>query len=255
MKRIREFVAALQFLSALPVSKKKPSWENVISGLWAFPFIGLFIGTILSLASIPLFAFFPPAVAGAILLVVCVWITGALHIDGFIDCCDGLLAPRSKEERLVIMKDVSAGSFGVTGAVLLFIVKYACITSIPAGVLLAVLPLSAMTGRSAMIYAMYRFPYARKEGMGKLFKDSVGLRHILICSTVQIVAIAVTILFFGRFYIGIAATFFTVIFIELFGAWVLKRIPGFTGDVYGAVCELAETITLITATVVLKWST
>ncbi len=38
------------------------------------------------------------------------------------------------------------------------------------------------------------------------------------------------------------------LFTLLFARWVLRRISGFTGDVYGALCELVE------ATVLLAWA-
>ena len=49
---------------------------------------------------------------------------------------------------------------------------------------------------------------------------------------------------------GIAATAAAVAVVGL-GAWLLvrftlRRIPGLTGDVYGALCEVAETLCLVT---------
>ena len=252
MNRLRQLVAVLHFLTRLRITKKISTWEDVAGGLWAFPFVGFVIGTILSLASVPVCLFSPAALRGAIILVIWVWITGALHVDGYIDSCDGLLAQKTARERLAIMKDVSAGSFGVAGAILLFIIKYGALTSIDPGALLVVLPLATVTGRAAMTYVMYRFPYARKTGMGKEFKDRVGLKDVLI-SLAVLVPISATFFFLSYpAYLGIAASAVTVLFLELFGFWVLKRIPGFTGDVYGAACELAEAIVLVWAAVMLR---
>lgn len=252
MKRTHPLIAALDFLTSLPFTRRKVSLEDVSRGLWSFPFIGLFIGIILSLISLLSFFSFPDILAGAIILAVWVWITGALHVDGFIDCCDALPCPRTKTERLAILKDVSTGSFGVTGALLLFIVKYSALLSIHRVDLLPILPLSAVTGRSAMLYVMYRFPYARKEGLGKLFKENVKKRDLII-SLFVLLCTGVSCSFFRcPFYLGFITLGTGLLFLELFGHWVLTRIPGFTGDVYGAACELTEVITLITAAVVLK---
>jgi adenosylcobinamide-GDP ribazoletransferase len=252
MKRAHPLIAALYFLTRLPVTKKKIPWEDVAGGLWAFPFAGLIIGIALSLASILIHAFFPPALGSALILLCWVWITGALHIDGLIDCCDALLAPKTAKERLEILKDVSTGSFGVAGAVLFLIIKYGAIASIMPGALLIVLPLSAVTGRSAMLYVMYRFPYARKTGLGKVFKDRVRLKDIVL-SLAVLLSISITVFLFPcPFYLGFASLPAALLLCELFGRWVLKRIPGFTGDVYGATCEIVETAILIFATVVLK---
>jgi adenosylcobinamide-GDP ribazoletransferase len=59
-------------------------------------------------------------------------------------------------------------------------------------------------------------------------------------------------LFGCPFYLGFIVLIVCLLFLELFGRWVLRRIPGFTGDVYGAACELTEAAALITAAVVLR---
>ena len=59
---------------------------------------------------------FPTWVAGMVTLVVWVFLTGGLHLDGLADCCDGLLASTAVERRLEIMKDPHVGAFGVIGA-------------------------------------------------------------------------------------------------------------------------------------------
>ena len=40
-------------------------------------------------------------------------LTGALHVDGFCDLCDGLFGGQTAEERLRIMKDPHLGTFGL----------------------------------------------------------------------------------------------------------------------------------------------
>ncbi|MBN2534098.1 MAG: adenosylcobinamide-GDP ribazoletransferase [Spirochaetales bacterium] len=252
MKRTHPLIAAFYFLTSFPGTKKSVPLEDIARGLWAFPLIGLFIGIILSLITLLAFILFPSVLATAIILAAWVWITGALHVDGFIDCCDALLCPRAKRERLAILKDVSAGSFGVTGALLLFIVKYSALSSIPLNALFVLIPLSAVAGRSAMLYVMYRFPYAREEGMGKLFKDKITIKDIMISLVVIFCIAPGCILFHCPFYLGFITPVICLLFSELFGRWVVSRIPGFTGDVYGATCELTEVITLITAASILK---
>lgn len=254
MKREYPLTAAFYFLTSIPVTKKNVPLEDIARGLWAFPFVGLFIGVVLSLVNLLRFIFFPDILLISLLLVTWVWITGALHIDGFIDCCDALLCPRTKTERLAILKDVSTGSFGVAGAVLLFIVKFSALLSVPGIPLLILLPLSAVTGRSAILYVMYRFPYARQEGLGKLFRDNIKTRDLFVCLVVLLCITSGCSFFRCPVYLGIITLVTCITFSELFGRWVLSKIPGFTGDVYGAVCELTEVVTLITAVVVLKVS-
>jgi adenosylcobinamide-GDP ribazoletransferase len=131
-------------------------------------------------------------------------------------------------------------------------VKYGALASIKPGALLVVLPLAAVAGRAAMIYVMYRFPYARETGLGKSFKEHVGPRDILVSLALLIALSLVAVFFSCPFYLGFATIIVAVLFCELFGFWVMKRIPGFTGDVYGATCELTEAIVLSAAVVLLR---
>jgi adenosylcobinamide-GDP ribazoletransferase len=252
MKATRSFMAAMSFLTRFPLPKSRFRGTDIASGLWAFPIVGFIIGIFLSLLSIPVYLFIPAPLAPALILVAWVWITGGLHIDGFIDCCDALFSTKPWKERLEILKDVHSGSFGITGAVLFLIVKYGALASIRPDALLFLLPMAAIAGRSAMLFVIYRFPYARDSGIGKTIKDHAGIgEHLL--SFLLLFGVAFTFLFSPcPFYLGFASIIVTFVFCEIFGFWVLKRIPGFTGDVYGATCELVEAIVLVLGAIVIK---
>jgi len=51
-------------------------------------------------------------------------LTGALHLDGFLDACDGLLGGYTPESRLEIMRDERLGAFALAGGVLLLLIKF-----------------------------------------------------------------------------------------------------------------------------------
>jgi adenosylcobinamide-GDP ribazoletransferase len=180
---------------------------------------------------------FPAWAAGIVTLVVWVVLTGGLHLDGLADCCDGLLASTSVERRLEIMKDPHVGAFGVIGLVLLLMLKAAALGSLtPAagsGILLA-----ATLSRWCILPAGL-LPLARPSGMGADF--ALGFRGpFIIWGAVLPLAIAI---FLGLH--GIVST------LAGLGAgalvlWLAKsRIGGVTGDVFGMVVELVETIVLI----------
>jgi adenosylcobinamide-GDP ribazoletransferase len=62
-------------------------------------------------------------------------LTGALHFDGLLDCADGLLAPvgkgpEARQRRLVILKDVSVGSFGFLVGVVVILAMVGAIAAL-----------------------------------------------------------------------------------------------------------------------------
>ncbi|HLY32275.1 MAG TPA: adenosylcobinamide-GDP ribazoletransferase, partial [Ktedonobacterales bacterium] len=84
-----------------------------------FPLVGALLGAILVLVDWALTPLLSLGVRDALLLALAALMTGMLHLDGFVDCCDGLLGARSVERRLEIMRDSRVGAYGALGAALL----------------------------------------------------------------------------------------------------------------------------------------
>ena len=111
---------AFTFLTILPlgwVEGRKAGWAFA-----AFPLVGLMIGGLLAL--IAYFSPFKSELTAFLVLLAWVILTGGLHLDGFGDSCDGLLATVDPARRLEIMKDPRAGSWAVIGLVLLLLGKW-----------------------------------------------------------------------------------------------------------------------------------
>src|SRR5687767_7053569 len=111
-------------MTILPI-RLPEDWSAGDSGraaVW-YPLVGVVIGAITWLIWKGAIIIFPPLAAGILTLVVWVVLTGGLHLDGLADCCDGLLASTTVERRLEIMKDPHMGAFGVTGLILVLMLK------------------------------------------------------------------------------------------------------------------------------------
>lgn len=235
----RSLLVTLHFLTCLPLPPREISLEEVGRSAWAFPVAGVLIGLLLAGSEGLLGWLFPPALRAALVLTLWVAVTGALHLDGFVDCCDALLTARPPEARLEILRDPHVGAFGVVGAIILLLVKYAALsTCLSAGTWLALL-LAPTLGRWAMIYAMARYPAARATGMGKTVREFVGRRALWGATLLTLP------LLLARPQMGLVAFALAWVFTALLARWVQQRIPGFTGDVYGALCELVETVVLL----------
>ena len=236
------FLAALQFLTIIPILTRRRFTTKEISGsVGYFPLVGIIIGLILAGLNWLLNLFLPPAVVNGLLLVSMVVITGALHIDGFIDTCDGIAGHKTVEDRWRIMHDSRAGAFGIVGAFLLLLVKYLSLNSIPGGLLMLALVIMPVVSRWAMVYAIFAYPYARPEGLGKIFKEGANLLSL---TGATIIAIGVPIVY--TFYLEGLALIFAVWIITVGMAYYLKRkFAGLTGDTYGAINEVAEVSVLL----------
>jgi adenosylcobinamide-GDP ribazoletransferase len=199
----------------------------------------LILGGLLAEAGQLFFFLFPPNLAAALLLALWAGLTGLLHLDGFMDSCDGLLPPRDPARRLEIMKDSGIGAFGAVGVVLLLLVKFNALMALPAGYRLPALLLIPALARWAMTWAMARYPLARKEGTSVFFSAGLGWPQVIVASGVGLAALGL-LGWLGGLLVGI-----TWLTMTLIAFLAMARIAGLTGDVYGAICEVTETILLI----------
>ncbi len=235
LQKLRSLLVALHFLTRLPLPLGEVSLAEVGKASWAFPAAGIVIGLLLAGTDWLLGWIFAPLVKASLVLAFWIALTGALHLDGFVDCCDALLAAKTPEARLEILRDVHTGAFGVIGAITLLLVKFASLASFLSSDGKSALLLAPTLGRWAMVYAMVCYPSARVNGIGRAIKGASD-RHSLAGATMWLIP-----LFLVYPMETAVSSALTLLFTVLFARWVMQRIPGFTGDVYGALCELVET--------------
>lgn len=231
------FWVALRFLTVFPTPRKEKDEEVAYLSLVYFPLVGLLLGTVLLGIYYALTLVLPSPVVFALVVIALAVITGGHHLDGLMDSLDGIFGGQSKEERLAIMRDSKVGAFGVAGAILLLLLKYVSLTPAP---LLPALLLMPTLGRWAMLNAIFFFPYARPDGMGLPFKRGANWQRLTIATILPVVAALVILGWKGLILL-------VILWLTVFGIgrFVQHRLGGLTGDNYGAINEIAETITVI----------
>jgi len=235
-----DLLCALSLLTIVPVPFKWLDAERPPArAMAAFPFVGLVLGLALTVLRALLLPVAPLWLAGALLVAAWVVMTGALHLDGWADCCDALFAPVSRERRLEIIKDPRLGSFGGAGLVLLLLTKFAAVVSLPQAS--AALMLAPTLGRWAMVNVAAAFPLARPDGMAAHFRAGLSRRGVTWAAF--IVALVCGAAGWG----GLAAFIVAAVAALALGRWASLRLGGVTGDVYGAACELVECSVLVVA--------
>jgi adenosylcobinamide-GDP ribazoletransferase len=175
----------------------------------------------------------------ALLVMLWVVLTGGLHLDGWADCCDALLATVSHERRLEILKDPRVGSFGGAGLALLLLVKFAAVASLPHAA--AAFILAPTLGRWAIVNVAAAFPLARPDGMAAHFRSGLSRRELTWAALTTMLACGLV----G--WMGLLGFVAAAIAALAFGRWAASRLGGVTGDVYGAACELVECVVLVVA--------
>ena len=239
---MRSFITALQFLTRIHLVRQEDlTAEDFGRSTRFFPLVGAVLGCLSLLAALACLALLgmPSYTAKAILVILPILLTGGLHCDGFMDAVDGLFSGRSRERMLEIMKDSRAGSFGVVAFGSILLLDWSLMLDLPAPVLLIAVFVMPVIGRMAMLFAVAHFPYARPSGMGQAFAEAADRRAVVIGLVTSLVFVAP----WG--IAAIAALLAGLAFAFLFGRYATAKLGGLTGDVYGAIELMTETLVLI----------
>jgi adenosylcobinamide-GDP ribazoletransferase len=245
-RRIIEFLAALRFLTSIPLpAGEEASPEQLGRATAYFPVVGLIIGLILAGVKWLFDLILPDAVVSALVVAALVVITGALHLDGLADTCDGIAGHKTVEERWEVMRDSRAGAFGIAGVVLVLIIKYTALDNIPTVFMTAILLFMPVASRWAIVYALFTFRYAHKEGLGTVFKQATRWPQFTAATifTLAVAAALYPVFSFTGFLI-IGGTFIIATGVSFY---LKNKFAGLTGDTYGAINETTEATALIMA--------
>lgn len=251
----RDLFLVLSFFTQLPVGFLAPKLPEPAPGTEsatpqarlaeaarAFPLAGLVVGLAGGLAywiavkiglSGLLAAFLAVAATAAL--------TGALHEDGWADFADGLGCRGDRIRKLSAMKDSHIGSFGVLALIFATGVKTVAIAQLytPDRVVTALVAAHVLS-RAVLPLAMRSLPLATAQGLAVMAGRP----------TAQGVYVALglgfAIAFFAVFLpAAVVAMIVAVVAAALVGAIAKRQFGGYTGDVLGAIQQVAEIAVLV----------
>lgn len=243
---MRQLLLAISFLTILPAYGSRQADDHEMAGsLVYYPLVGLIIGALLAALAYGSCKLGLGIGGTALVLVFWMILTAGLHLDGLMDTADGLFSGRERERKLEIMRDSRVGAMGAVALAALLILKFSFLNMLLYPASLWVLVMAPAFGRFMMLPAIYCFPYARSgPGLGKTFAEHVNRVHMIMAAAIMLLGAYLLAGFYGLLLIGAAAV--PVILITV---WIARQLGGLTGDTYGAVCEISETVFLITAAV------
>lgn len=234
---------AIAFLTCLPVVARRPSGGAELRAAvpW-FPVAGAIVGTLTAVACWGGDTFCGHPVGAALAIVAGLSVTGGLHADGLADTVDGLAGAAGDRDRaLRIMKDSRVGSLGTASLIGVAVLRLASLSATAPPWRWFGLVSAAIAGRTAIVLALSRFPYARPEGgTGTAF---AGRLHPAVVVFVLLTGAAMVYAAGGP--AGLLAAAGSVSFALVGAGLIARTLGGLTGDCYGAVCELAEVVFLL----------
>lgn len=179
MPVIRSLLTAFSTYSRIPVPQVEWTEENRRYSMCFFPLVGAVIGLLLWgwLAVCDAFGF-GPLLRGAVAALLPLFVTGGIHMDGFMDTSDALASWQPAEKRLEILKDSHVGAFAVmhcAGYMLLAAALYSEAKT-ESGPLLGC---AFILSRALSAWALTAFKNARPKGMLDAFTQAAQKRMVL----------------------------------------------------------------------------
>lgn len=241
---MRDFITCLEFLTRLRFSHRTEWHDDDFSrSVPYFPLVGLVMGIFMGAVNYGLVYLHTPALMRAVMLVLAeLIIIGALMYDGFMDTSDGVFSARNRERMLEIMKDSHVGSNAVIALVCLVLLKVAAYTTLAPLKLTYVFVALFVCTRTFMVSYIVNYPYARKTGIGHMFKAYAKPAYTYIAFGLCIALVYAC----GLPYLYTAVG--TFIICQGIAQFLKGQLGGLTGDTYGFLTECGVVIYLMLAT-------
>jgi adenosylcobinamide-GDP ribazoletransferase len=232
---------ALRFLTIIPMPGMPPMAEQSIArSIPLFPLAGAVIGALLVGLGLACGVLWDTWVRSVLIVVGWGIVTAGLHLDGLSDTFDAVMSWRTRERKLEIMKDSRIGAMGALALIAVLALKVTWLHAAGDGWARAVW-LAPVLGRWADTYGIFRFPPARAGGLGREFQAQAR-RGDFVIATATAAGLAI-ILAGPRGMLALALVWGVSSWLA---RWWTRDLGGLTGDTYGALCEIAEVVTLAT---------
>ena len=234
------FWIALQFLTTFPIRlKAMPTKAQNAQSLLFYPLVGLIIGLVLFFLAFALQAV-PIILLSSLILVVWIWLTGGLHLDGLADTADAWVGGFGDAERtLKIMKDPACGPIGVLSLIIICLLKWSAIYLLLQKQLYAALILFPVFGRTAPLYLFLNTVYVREKGLGSSMSELLPQKKAWM---MIFLSLSISAYFL---YTGLATLFAAIMSLLYLRRKFIQRIGGITGDTVGASIEIVECMSLL----------
>jgi len=237
-KAVTSFFMAWGMFLSIPCPYRK--WDDSLRPemIVSYPFIGAVAGLFWTAAAYILEYVRCPFILSAVLLTVIPYLlTGFIHLDGFMDCCDAILSRRDAEERHRILKDSHVGSFAVIGLLILMMITFALFASGSLQgreLLLIFLPGASRAACALLIFASDPMEGSSYSGS---FQELARPVHEMASAVILAAFAIIPVILFGACGMAPAVSAAGAV---LAASWAKHQLGGMSGDISGFAMTIGE---------------
>ena len=243
-KMYHSCIVAFSMYSKLPMPACDWNKETMAYAMAFFPWVGAVIGVVSYLAfilkeyALRLDMGFTPLFFTVLLVLIPLFITGGIHMDGFLDTQDAMSSYQTKERRLEILKDSHAGAFAILSAIV-YMLSYVAIMSMVNENSMRMIALGYFLSRSLSGISVLTFTQAREKGLAATFAENAAKRRTLTVLYVSALICIICMCLFGH-WVGVCTVAAAAIVFILYRRMAYRNFGGVTGDLAGYFLQMCE---------------
>ncbi len=257
---IKQLKNLLSFLTIFPIAMDKDMLTDCANNMWAFPFIGAFIGLLAGVFGWISYLFLPGIVVGGLVLALLLLITGLHHTDGLLDFGDGVMVHGTSERKIEVMHDQLTGAGGLSLGIMTMLITALAIgqlhnTVLLGGLRIPIIFVGIIVVEASAKLSMVVAAWAGKsvhEGMNSSFLQAMhggkGDLRLIVAVLISF-ALALPLLGWAGAFTVLAGIITGLIMVAI----AHRNFNGVTGDVFGATNELARMVCVIVLLAVVAW--
>jgi adenosylcobinamide-GDP ribazoletransferase len=223
---VNAFRSAFGYFSIFPVRATAAPHTGALAVL---PFVGIVLGFLSGGIGLLASRVLPLSLAIVVAFAASIILSGAIHLDGFLDCCDALFASVTPERRLEILKDSRHGTYALAGIAILVPTWLGAIAAIPATAWPWALAFCSGAARVAAVTNALSLPYISGGESSRAFEQKPNV-FLLLLGAAASAACCWT-------HPRLALLVLPAILVSLaLGWWCARQLDGvLVGDCYGAI--------------------
>lgn len=247
---LKSLLIAFSMYSRLPMPRIEWEEKDMKYSLCFFPLVGVAIG----LCSVGSFygmrwGGFGKSAIAAVLTILPIFISGGIHMDGFLDTVDAKSSWKPQEEKLKILKDPHTGAFAIIYGIVYLLLCYGMFSEVAEKEILSIAA-GYTCSRILSGLSIVTLRKAKSDGMAAVSADSADkkVKYILI---MELVLWIFVLSIFEPLY-AIAVILTGAIVFDYYRKMSYRFFGGITGDLAGYFLQLCELVQLIAITCLQK---